>query len=297
MTTEELNVIIAKAEAGDVAAMNRLTHIYGEVDGFINHEQSAKWFLELIKRDCDSNSGVYENTGYNKELYAKIKSIILNSTTEEEMMSAMSGDNGGSLLGGAISFTTSIAKSYINQAEATIQRNIENKEEQRRRAAELAARKKAEEERAAAKAKEERKWQLFEEGGAWTKKWAIEGSFKIPNGVKQIGPNAFNGTLKLTGVEIPKTVTSIGKKAFYGCNKMMRIAIPNSVTKIGSSVFSGCSELRTIWMSGGVVNIGPNIFENCRNLKEVIVPRGQKTRITELLKNSGMPIGTKIVEQ
>lgn len=136
MITEELNAIIAKAEGGDVAAMNRLTHIYGEVDGFINHEQSAKWFLELIKRDCDPNSGVYESTGYNKELYAKIKSIILNSTTEEEMMSAMSGDNGGSLLGGAISFTTSSAKSYINQAEAVIQRNIAHKEEQNRIAAE-----------------------------------------------------------------------------------------------------------------------------------------------------------------
>ena len=155
MTTEELNAIIAKAEGGDITAMNRLTQIYCEVPDFIDHEQAAKWFLELIKRDCDSNSGVYENTGYNKELYAKIKTVILNSTTEEEMMSAMSGDNGGSLLGGAISFTTSSAKSYINQAEKAILRNISHKEEQSRIAAEEEEKCRRKEEEARKKAEAE----------------------------------------------------------------------------------------------------------------------------------------------
>ena len=106
----------AAEELGSVNAMNTLTHIYGEEEGFINHEQAAKWFLELIKRDCDPNSGVYENTGYNKDLYEKIKNAILNSATEDDMLSSLSGGPaGGSLLGGALSFTTSNAKNYINQ--------------------------------------------------------------------------------------------------------------------------------------------------------------------------------------
>lgn len=135
MTTEELNALIAQAEGGDVSAMNQLTHIYGEEEGFINHEQAAKWFLELIKRDCDPNSGVYENTGYNKGLYEKIKNAVLNSATEGDMLSSLSGcPAGGSLLGGAMYFTTSNAKNYINQAEEIVQKNkIYKKEEERRR--------------------------------------------------------------------------------------------------------------------------------------------------------------------
>ena len=74
----------AAEELGSVNAMNTLTHIYGEEEGFINHEQAAKWFLELIKRDCDPNSGVYENTGYNKDLYEKIKDNVQYSMTEED---------------------------------------------------------------------------------------------------------------------------------------------------------------------------------------------------------------------
>ena len=76
----------AAEECNNIWSMNRLTEIYGGIEGHINHEQAAKWFLELIKRDCDPNSGVYENTGYNKDLYMKIKNAILNSATEEEMM-------------------------------------------------------------------------------------------------------------------------------------------------------------------------------------------------------------------
>ena len=158
MTTEELNALIAQAESGDVSAMNQLTHIYGVEEGFINHEQAAKWFLELIKRDCNLNSGVYENTGYNKGLYKKIKNAVLNSATEGDMLSSLSRcPAGGSLLGGAMYFTTSNAKSYINQAEDAILRNIEYKEEQRRIAAEEKARKRAEEERLRREAEERAK--------------------------------------------------------------------------------------------------------------------------------------------
>ena len=67
------------AEKGSVWSMNRLTHIFGNVEGYTNYEQAAKWFLELIKRDCNPSSGWSdENGGYNKDLYEKIKNTILN---------------------------------------------------------------------------------------------------------------------------------------------------------------------------------------------------------------------------
>ena len=158
MTTEELNTIIAKAEGGDVAAMNTLTHIYGEVEGFINYEEAARWFLALILKDCDPNSGVYEKTGYNKVLYEKTKNAILNSATEGDILSQLSGDSyGGSLLGSSMTFTTFTAKSYIEQIELAIKQNIVYKEELRQKAIRDETLKRIEEEKKRkAEAEEER---------------------------------------------------------------------------------------------------------------------------------------------
>ena len=144
MTTEELNTIIAQAEGGDIAAMNQLTRIYSESDGYINLEQAAKWFLALIQKDCDPNSGVYEKTGYNKDLYEKIKNTILHSVSVNEMASLSGSFSSSSLFGGAIFLPSSNAKLYINQAEEAIVRNKAYKEAEAKKKAE--ARRKADEE-------------------------------------------------------------------------------------------------------------------------------------------------------
>ena len=144
MTTEELNALIAQAEGGDIAAMNQLTRIYSESDGYINLEQAAKWFLALIQKDCDPNSDVYEKTGYNKDLYEKIKNTILHSVSVNEMASLSGSFSSSSLFGGAIFLPSSNAKLYINQAEEAIGRNKACKEAEAKKKAE--ARRKAEEE-------------------------------------------------------------------------------------------------------------------------------------------------------
>jgi TPR repeat protein len=225
----------AAEELGSVNAMNTLTHIYGEEEGFINHEQAAKWFFELIKRDCEAErlqtggmmvpdgkggmmvphisvstggmmapppppgmSRVYENTRYNKDLYEKIKNAILNSKTEEEMMSSLSGNSsGGSLLGGALSFTTSNAKSYINQAEEAILR------------ADLI--------------RQIEKDYCKDEDSPFKE---LFGAFVIPEGTKRIGKKAFFDCPGLTSVTIPDSVTSIGECAFQGCSSLKKIIVP-----------------------------------------------------------------------
>ncbi len=315
MTTEELNALIAQAESGDVPAMNQLTHIYGEEEGFINHEQAAKWFFELINRDCNLNSGVYENTGYNKGLYGKIKNAVLNSVTEGDMLSSLSGcPAGGSLLGGAMHFTTSNAKSYINQAEEAIQHNIEYKEEQRRIAAEEEVRKRAEEERLrreaeerAKREREERERQEREkraeeerlrrkaaeeearkkaeesaiqkiiETGSGFGKMKLTGTFVIPAGTKKIGDASFHGRRGLTSVIIPSGVTSIGEKAFYDCVKLTQVKIPSSVKNIKYRAFQGCESLETIDLPNGLTSIGEYAFHKCKKLITIHIPKNVKT--------------------
>ena len=61
----------------------------------------------------------------------------------------------------------------------------------------------------------------------------------IPNGVTDIGWNAFRCCTSLESVDIPNSVTTIGLKAFEGCTSLKSIAIPNSVTYIGHCAFNG----------------------------------------------------------
>lgn len=273
----------AAEEGNNIWSMNKLTYIFGELDGYINQEQAAKWFLALIKRDCDPNSGVYENTGYNKELYAKIKNAVLNSTTEEEMMSSMSGGMGGSLLGGAISFTTSNAKTYISQAEAAIQRNIEYKAEQEERARlereeeERREREKREEEERVRREAEERA-KLIEQ--IETDYKFLEGprikvfgtSFYVPRGTKRIGNNALEHC-KAETIYIPDTVTSIGENAFRDLFCLKSLPIPNSVTSIGKYAFSGCQSLTSVDIPSALTSIEEATFSGV-GLTEIKIPDG-----------------------
>ena len=374
MTTEELNALIAKAESGDVAAMNQLGHIYGQdeykdlskafywinksaetgdmlgmsnlggwcymygngvekniplaiewlekaanmnnvwsmnrlttlygtFDGYINSEQAAKWFLELIKRECDPYSGVYEKTGYNKDLYEKVKNAVLNSTTEEEMMSSMSGGNSGSLFSGAISFTTSNAKSYINQAEAVIRHNIEYKEELRRKAEEEAARKRAEEESARREAEEQarherirliiqerldrqreeeekrkkeeqKRLQKLRDERAQRKlvleKIEKKGEWSIGEYAQK---SAFSDNELTAKFSILNTLKAIGPYAFRGCHKLKSVTIPNTIIEIGESAFQDCINLSTVSIGYRVEIIGENAFKGCVKLEELKVPK------------------------
>ena len=313
----------AAEEGNNIWSMNRLTEIYGELDGHVNYEQAAKWFLELIKRDCDPNSGVYENSGYNKDLYAKIKNAVLNSKTEEEMMSSMSGGMGGSLLGGMMSFTTSNAKSYINQAEETIQRNENAKaaeaarkqaeaEEARRQAEEQARREKEEAER--------REREIFEKyerdyaphsycGERWNHE-LNDGSIIIPEGVTRIGNAAFAGCNSLTSITIPNSVTSIGDSAFSCCFylksvkmgngvksmgedifrgcKIEKFDIPAGVTSIGEMFFYGCGELTSVNIPDSVTSIGDSAFSECKNLSSIVIPEGVTIIGSQAFRNTGL---------
>ena len=74
-------------------------------------------------------------------------------------------------------------------------------------------------------------------------------TFSIPNGTKVIGPSAFSGCSKLTGVTLPAGAVSIGAEAFEGCSKLTAIHIPSSITAVGSNAFFGCSGLTRVDIS------------------------------------------------
>lgn len=78
------------------------------------------------------------------------------------------------------------------------------------------------------------------DGKALLKAEGIEGHFVIPEGVTEIGENAFRGCTGLTAIELPDSVIEIGCYAFSGCVYLQEINFPASLKRIGLQAFIGC---------------------------------------------------------
>jgi hypothetical protein len=94
----------------------------------------------------------------------------------------------------------------------------------------------------------------------------------IPEGVTEIGSNAFSGAA-VTSVTLPKRLRSIGGSAFAGA-KLSSITIPGGVTKIGNRAFADCENLKTVTISEGVTSIGDLAFYGCSALTTVTFLKG-----------------------
>ena len=60
-------------------------------------------------------------------------------------------------------------------------------------------------------------------------------NIELPDSIKRIDENVFEGCSSLESVYIPIGVTDIGNRAFYNCSSLSEIAIPPSVESIGKS--------------------------------------------------------------
>ena len=91
----------------------------------------------------------------------------------------------------------------------------------------------------------------------------------VPEGVREIGDNAFSGNREIKKVVIPEGVTGIGFGAFSYCNYLSSVTIPDSLTSIGSYAFYDCFDLPYIYIPAGVTHIANKTFDGCRKLKDV----------------------------
>ena len=104
-------------------------------------------------------------------------------------------------------------------------------------------------------------------------------SVTIPNSVKSIGNNAFQGC-DMTSLVIPNSVTSIGVDAFQGCD-MTSVTIGNSVTNIGVRAFATCTSLTSVTIPNSVTSIGDRAFQDCTSLTSVIIPNSVTSIVSE----------------
>ena len=92
------------------------------------------------------------------------------------------------------------------------------------------------------------------------------GVYDIPNGVTNVGPEAFVACRSLSSVTIPDSLTSVGPDAFEFFSGLSQIAIPNTVLNIGTNAFAGCTMLASMTIGSGVTNIEDDAFTECTNL-------------------------------
>ena len=118
----------------------------------------------------------------------------------------------------------------------------------------------------------------------------------IPDGVKIIGPNAFNGFKSIETVTVPADVDSIGKNAFLGCTNITKVTahdvaswcgihfgetlilqngsiqfLSNPVS-ISRNLYIGNERLTKLVIPEGVEEIGYSAFYRCLGITEVSLP-------------------------
>ena len=93
----------------------------------------------------------------------------------------------------------------------------------------------------------------------------------IPNGLKIIGCNAFEGS-SISSISISNSVTTIGEESFRNCEKLKSIDIPNGVIKIECRLFEGCHNLTSVNISNSVKEIKGEVFKNCTALSSITIP-------------------------
>ncbi len=105
-----------------------------------------------------------------------------------------------------------------------------------------------------------------------TSHYNCAGSVVIPNGVIDIGDNAFASASGITSVSIPNSVETIGFNAFNSLTSLTSLTIGNGALTIGVNAFSGASLLTTVIIPEGVRFIGAYAFEEDESIETLSIP-------------------------
>ncbi|BCN28913.1 leucine-rich repeat domain-containing protein [Anaeromicropila herbilytica] len=107
----------------------------------------------------------------------------------------------------------------------------------------------------------------------------------IPESVKIIGSNAFDGQTKLMSVIMNNSVEKIGDYAFYQCESLKNIKLPTSLITIGDQAFYDAG-LTSITLPESVKKVGFSSFAGCEKLIEVNIPKSVKNIAEDAFRGS-----------
>ena len=102
--------------------------------------------------------------------------------------------------------------------------------------------------------------------------WTLRSVF-IPDGVTQIGAGAFENST-VTSIRLPEDLIKIGAYAFHRCSHLTSVVVPQGVREIESNTFGFCSALVSVVIPNGVTKIGRDAFYFCEKLSSFPIPEG-----------------------
>lgn len=109
------------------------------------------------------------------------------------------------------------------------------------------------------------------ENGILTEYLGRDTRVTVPEGITEIGDNAFSECPSVTEVMLPDSVTVIGESAFLRCGMLNRVHIPKGLTRIGNYAFFNCNALKSIDIPAETEYVGKQAFGRCESLREISV--------------------------
>ncbi len=102
----------------------------------------------------------------------------------------------------------------------------------------------------------------------------------LPDSVKTIGVNAFNGSIKLKEVETTakSKLEKIESGAFSGCSSLKTINL-KKIKEVGKNAFYGCNSIKRIYLSKKLEKVGDNAFKYLANNSEIVLENIQIKRL------------------
>lgn len=94
----------------------------------------------------------------------------------------------------------------------------------------------------------------------------------LPSTLRYIRRHNFSSCGNLESIHFPEGLLEIGEDAFARCKALKQIVLPDSLRKIGGNSFYGCESLEQIQFGSGLRDIPETAFSCCRALKELVIP-------------------------
>lgn len=106
-------------------------------------------------------------------------------------------------------------------------------------------------------------------GSVLTKYNGTAKNVTIPDGITEIGAEAFAGNPMIESVAVPNGVSSIGYGAFSNCRNLTSVSLPRSLARVEDSAFNGDEKLTTINFEENLQHLGSGVFGACVSLADV----------------------------
>lgn len=105
-----------------------------------------------------------------------------------------------------------------------------------------------------------------------TKYVGQESVVTIPDGVSEIGENAFENNKYITKVFLSDDCRSIGDHAFYCCMNLIHVRLGTHTETIGRSAFFSCKKLKSVTNTVGLKRINEYAFHFDYELVDITLP-------------------------